>query len=102
MQQPRARSPAAAAYMAAFYLPATPASQLSHNSIDPAAVQPVLDLIAAGDISAAARTLPPEVAAAQCGAGTPQQCATQIADRSCPPGSTTSASASSTAGSSRP
>jgi hypothetical protein len=86
MQQPRARSPAAAAYMAAFYLPATPASQLSHNGIDPAAVQPVLDLIAAGDISAAARTLPPEVAAAQCGAGTPQQCATQIADTFLPSG----------------
>jgi hypothetical protein len=72
--------------MAAFYLPATPASQLSHNGIDPAAVQPVLDLIAAGDISAAARTLPPEVAAAQCGAGTPQQCATQIADTFQPAG----------------
>ena len=86
MQQPRARSPAAAAYMAAFYLPATPASQLSHNGIDPAAVQPVLGLIAAGDISSAARTLPPEVAAAQCGAGTPQQCATQIADTFLPAG----------------
>jgi hypothetical protein len=86
MQQPRARSPAAAAYMAAFYLPATPASQLSHNGIDPAAVQPVLDLIAAGDISAAAWTLPPEVAAAQCGAGTPQRCATQIADTFLPAG----------------
>ena len=86
MQQPRARSPAAPAYMAAFYLPATPASQLSHNGIDPAAVQPVLDLIAAGDFSAAARTLPPEVAAAQCGAGTPQQCATQIADTFLPAG----------------
>ena len=86
MQQPPARSPAATACMAAFYLPATPASQLSHNGIDPAAMQPVLDLIAAGDISAAARTLPPEVAAAQCGAGTPQQCATQIADTFLPAG----------------
>jgi len=72
--------------MAAFYLPATPASQLSHNGIDLAAVQPVLDLIAAGDISAAARTLPPEVAAAQCGAGTPQQCAIQIAGTFLPAG----------------
>jgi len=86
MQQPPARSSAATACRAAFYLPATPASQLSHNGIDPAAVQPVLDLIAAGDISAAARTLPPEVAAAQCGAGTPQQCATQIADTFLPAG----------------
>ena len=86
MQQPQARSPAAAACMAAFYLPATPASQFSHNGIDPAAVRPVLDLIAAGDISAAARTLPPEVAAAQYGVGTPQQCATQIADTFLPAG----------------
>ncbi len=86
MQHPRARSLAAAASRAAFHLPATPASQFSHNGLDPAAVQPVLDLIAARDISAATRTLPPEMAAAQCRAGTPQQCATQIAGTFLPAG----------------
>lgn len=68
----------AAQFMTAFYMPANPPGLLRRHDIDPADVQPVIDLVNAGDIAGAARRCPPEIAAALTVAGTPEQCAEQI------------------------
>jgi 5,10-methylenetetrahydromethanopterin reductase len=78
----------AARFMTAFYLPATPAAVLARHGIDPAEVKPVTDAVAAGDIAGAAALLPPEIAAAQCVAGTPEECAARIGETFAPAGFT--------------
>jgi len=69
----------AARILVAFYIPSMPAEQLARHGIDQAELQPMFDAFAAGDVARAINMLSPELAEKLSVAGTPEECAEQIA-----------------------
>jgi 5,10-methylenetetrahydromethanopterin reductase len=56
-----------------------PAEQLARHGIDQAELQPIFDAFAAGDVAKAIEMFSPELAEKLSVAGTPEECAEQIA-----------------------
>jgi 5,10-methylenetetrahydromethanopterin reductase len=69
----------AARILVAFYIPSMPAEQLARHGIDQAELQPMFDAFAAGDVAKAINMFSPEIAEKLSVAGTPEECAEQIA-----------------------
>ncbi len=86
----------AARILVAFYIPSMPAEQLARHGIDQAELQPIFDAFAAGDVAKAIEMFSPEMADKLSVAGTPEECAEQIARDILPPESTISYSRSPT------
>jgi 5,10-methylenetetrahydromethanopterin reductase len=69
----------AARILVAFYIPSMPPEQLARHGIDQAELQPIFDAFAAGDVAKAIEMFSPELAEKLSVAGTPEECAEQIA-----------------------
>jgi len=69
----------AARVLAAFYLPSMPPRLLERHGLDPAALRPVLDAFAAGDVQRALDRTPDHVSDRLVIAGSPEEWAEQIA-----------------------
>ena len=69
----------AARILVAFYIPSMPPEQLARHGIDQAELQPIFDAFAAGDVAKAINMFSPELAEKLSVAGTPEECAEQIA-----------------------
>ena len=76
----------AARILVAFYIPSMPPEQLERHGIDQAEVQPIFDAFAAGDVAKAIEMFSPELAEKLSVAGTPKECAQQIARDIAPAG----------------